>query len=49
MRHKASLHSAMIPHVVHMPQVAYMKDFWAYRSLSETIIFFKDINWISPD
>lgn len=42
----AFLHSAMIPNVVHMSQVAYLKDFWAYRILSQTIILFKDINWI---
>jgi len=37
---------AVIPNVVHMLQEAYLKDFWAYRILSQTVIVFKDINWI---
>jgi hypothetical protein len=40
--HMALLHSAVIPNV-HMPKVAYGKDFRAYRILSQTIILFKDI------
>lgn len=43
--HMALLHSAVIPNV-HMPKVAYGKDFRAYRILSQTIILFKDIKWI---
>jgi hypothetical protein len=51
MRDVSLLRTAVIPNVAHMPQVAYLKDFWAYRILSQTIILSKNItgNYITKE